>query len=181
MMMNCMGTGTGMLTIGGVRLAEAAHYLTLLLLAVLTALAAVAVVRLGFDLAGRLRPRPLRPDKTSPMQAKRTGLARSRAEAAASALAIVSSIAVGAVALGQDYVMRPSISSTDRDGASGTGMMSDDRPMKCCRRQTSGSVPGADERRERLAKDWPELPRRSGAGCSANNQPMACSAAITSP
>jgi hypothetical protein len=181
MMMNCMGTGTGMLTIGGVRLAEVAHYLTLVLLAVLTAIAAIAVVRLGFDVAGRLRGRPLPPDKASSMRTKRPGLMRSRTEAAVSALAIVSAITVGAVALGHDSFIRPSISSTDRGGTEGMGMMSDDRPMKGCRPQISGSVPGADERRERLAKDWPELPRRSGAGCSANMQPMACSAAITSP
>src|SRR5258707_1368072 len=53
MMMNCMNTGTGALTIAGIRLADAALALTALLLVLLAAVAAVAVVRFFFDLARR--------------------------------------------------------------------------------------------------------------------------------
>jgi hypothetical protein len=53
MMMNCMNTGVGALTITGIRLADAALALTALLLVLLTAIAAIAVVRFCFDLARR--------------------------------------------------------------------------------------------------------------------------------
>jgi hypothetical protein len=45
MMTNCMNTGTGALTIAGIRLSDAALALTALLLVLLAAVAAVAVVR----------------------------------------------------------------------------------------------------------------------------------------
>jgi hypothetical protein len=51
MMMNCMNTGTGALMIGGIRLADAALALTILLLTLLAAIAAIAVVRFCFDVA----------------------------------------------------------------------------------------------------------------------------------
>jgi hypothetical protein len=60
MMMNCMNTGTGALTIAGVRLADAAVALTALLLVLLTAIAAIAVVRFCFDLARRFSSRSSR-------------------------------------------------------------------------------------------------------------------------
>jgi multisubunit Na+/H+ antiporter MnhF subunit len=53
MMMNCMNTGTGALTIAGIRLGDATLALTALLLVLLAAVAAVAVARLCFDLAHR--------------------------------------------------------------------------------------------------------------------------------
>jgi multisubunit Na+/H+ antiporter MnhF subunit len=55
MMMNCMNTGMGALTIAGIRLADAALALIALLLVLLAAIAAIAVVRFCFDLARRLR------------------------------------------------------------------------------------------------------------------------------
>jgi multisubunit Na+/H+ antiporter MnhF subunit len=53
MMMNCMNTGTGALTVAGVRLADVALTLTGLLLVLLAVIATVAVARFGFDLAHR--------------------------------------------------------------------------------------------------------------------------------
>jgi hypothetical protein len=58
MMMNCMNTGTGASTIAGVRLADVALTLTGLLLALLAAIAAIAFVRLCFDLVRRFSARP---------------------------------------------------------------------------------------------------------------------------
>ena len=60
MMMNCMNTGTGALTIAGIRLADAALALTALLLVLLAAVAAVAVVRFCFDVARSLSARSSR-------------------------------------------------------------------------------------------------------------------------
>ena len=60
MMMNCMNTGTGALTIAGIRLADAALALTALLLVLLAAVAAVAVVRFCFDVARRFSARSSR-------------------------------------------------------------------------------------------------------------------------
>ena len=57
MMMNCMSTGTGALTIAGIRLADAALALTVLLLVLLAAVVAVAVVRFCFDVARRFSAR----------------------------------------------------------------------------------------------------------------------------
>ena len=55
MMLNCMNTGTGALTIAGIRLADAA--LAALLLVLLATVAAFAVVRLFFDHARRFSDR----------------------------------------------------------------------------------------------------------------------------
>jgi hypothetical protein len=60
MMMNCMNTGVGALTIAGIRLADAALALTALLLVLLAAIAAIAVVRFCFDLARRFSARSSR-------------------------------------------------------------------------------------------------------------------------
>jgi hypothetical protein len=57
MMINCMNTGAGALTIAGIRLADAALALTALLLVLLAAVAAFAVVRFCFDLARRFSDR----------------------------------------------------------------------------------------------------------------------------
>jgi hypothetical protein len=65
MMMNCMNTGTGALTIAGIRLADAALALTPLLLVLLAAVAAVAVVRFCFDLARRFSDRSSRSPQVS--------------------------------------------------------------------------------------------------------------------
>ncbi|TWA97244.1 hypothetical protein [Bradyrhizobium stylosanthis] len=59
MMMNCMNTGVGALTVGGIRLADAAITLSAALLIILTALAAVALARFCFDLVRRFRARPI--------------------------------------------------------------------------------------------------------------------------
>ena len=60
MMMNCMNRGTGALMIGGIRLSDAALALTILLLTLLAAIAAIAVVRFCFDLARRFSDRSIR-------------------------------------------------------------------------------------------------------------------------
>ncbi|MCS3929052.1 hypothetical protein M2175_004083 [Bradyrhizobium elkanii] len=52
-----MNTGTGALMVGGIRLADAALAMTALLLALL---AAIAAVRLCFDIARRFGTRPSR-------------------------------------------------------------------------------------------------------------------------
>ncbi len=65
MMMNCMNQGAGALTIGGIRLADAALALTVLLFILLAAIAAIAVVRFCLDLAHRFRARSLRPMQAS--------------------------------------------------------------------------------------------------------------------
>jgi multisubunit Na+/H+ antiporter MnhF subunit len=57
MMMNCMNTGTGALTIAGVRLADAALLVTALLLVLLTILASIAILRFFFDLGRRFSDR----------------------------------------------------------------------------------------------------------------------------
>ena len=57
MMMNCMNTGPGALTIAGVRLADAALLVTALLLVLLTILASIAILRFFFDLGRRFRAR----------------------------------------------------------------------------------------------------------------------------
>lgn len=64
MMMNCMNTGTGALTIAGIRLADAALAVTALLLVLLAAVAAVAVIRFCFDLARRFSDRFSRSTQT---------------------------------------------------------------------------------------------------------------------
>jgi hypothetical protein len=65
MMMNCMNQGTGALMIGGIRLADAALALTVLLLILLAAIATIAVVRFCFDLARRFGARSSRSMQTS--------------------------------------------------------------------------------------------------------------------
>jgi hypothetical protein len=60
MMMNCMNTDTGALIVGGIRLADAALALTVLLLALLAAIATIAVVRFFFDVARRFSARSSR-------------------------------------------------------------------------------------------------------------------------
>ena len=65
MMMNCMNTGVGSLTIAGIRLADAALALTALLLVLLAAIAAIAVVRFCFDLARCFSARSSRSMQTS--------------------------------------------------------------------------------------------------------------------
>jgi hypothetical protein len=65
MMMNCMNQGTGALMIGGIRLADSALALTVLLLILLAAIATIAVVRLCLDLARRFSARSSRSMQTS--------------------------------------------------------------------------------------------------------------------
>ncbi len=65
MMMNCMNQGTGALMIGGIRLADAALLLTALLLALLTVIATIAVVRFCFDIARRFSARSSRSTRVS--------------------------------------------------------------------------------------------------------------------
>jgi hypothetical protein len=65
MMMNCMNTGTGALTIAGVRLADAALMLTGLLLFLLAAVAAIAVVWSGLDIVRRFGLRSAKRTETS--------------------------------------------------------------------------------------------------------------------
>lgn len=65
MMMNCMNQGTGALMIGGIRLADVALLLTGLLLALLTAIATIAVVRFCFDIARRFSARSSRAMRVS--------------------------------------------------------------------------------------------------------------------